>query len=187
MLLDKLRISTKETHEALEQAMFPHIKNLREIVDYTKLLHLFYGYYKPLQDAVDTHIDLSVFPEYAQLRKAEWILEDLAALGEPAIDIPIYHFDFTISSHADALGALYVTEGSTLGGKVICKTIATNLGKTDFEGLKFFNGYGNDTGRRWKSFLSVLNNYSDTKEENAIIRSANNVFVGFKKRIMSDF
>ena len=83
MLLDKLRISTKETHEALEQSMFPFIKEVHDIAGYAKLLYLFYGYYKPLQDAVDVHIDLLKFEDYAQLRKVEWILEDLEALGQP--------------------------------------------------------------------------------------------------------
>jgi heme oxygenase len=160
--------------------MVPFIKNVHDVAAYSKLLRLFYGYYKPLQDAVDEHINVAVVPDYGRLRKAEWILDDLKTLGQPVNNLPLYHPAFSIQSNAAALGALYVTEGSTLGGKVICKMIATNLGKTNMEGFKFFNGYGNETGGHWKKFLQVLDIYSDTDDEAVIIESANEVFAGFK-------
>jgi heme oxygenase len=181
MLINKLRERTKATHEALEHSMFPFIKNVHDISTYAKLLQIFYGYYKPLQNAIDVQIDQTLFPDYPNLRKTEWILEDLTALGQTVPEIPLCKLDFYIASHAAAMGALYVMEGSTLGGKIICKTIAINLEKDEKEGFKFFNGYGNETGGRWKTFLASLDSYSDTNVEDAIIDSANNVFVGFKK------
>jgi len=179
MILEKLRANTKETHQLLEQSMFPFIESVKDIDSYTLLLHLFYGYYKPLQDQIEQHIDLTILPSYEASRKVEWIVEDLKTLGQNINDIPVYALPFVIDSHAAAMGALYVTEGSTLGGKVICKTIATNLGKDDMEGLTFFNGYGGQTGSHWKAFLSVLESYSDTKDEASIVGTANQVFAGF--------
>jgi len=179
MILENLRSHTKETHQALEASMFPFIKNVRDIESYSHLLRMFYGYYKPLQDQVDKYIDKNILPDHKELRRAEWILEDLKALDQPTDNIALYKFPFAIDSHAAALGALYVTEGSTLGGKVICKTIATNLGKSEMDGLKFFNGYGAHTGSKWKSFLLVLDAEKNVPDEEVIIKTAEQVFAGF--------
>ena len=179
MILEKLRAHTKETHQALEESMLPYIKGVNDTNSYTQLLRMFYGFYKPLQDQVDKYIDKTILPDYDESRRAEWILEDLQAIHQPTNDIPLYQLPFSINSHAAALGALYVTEGSTLGGKVICKMIATNLGKGDMEGLKFFNGYGANTSSRWKNFLLVLNAERNLHDEEVMIESAEHVFAGF--------
>ncbi len=184
MLIDKLRERTKNTHEALEQTMFPFIKHTHDVATYANLLRLFYGYYKPLEMAVDAQIDTNTFPDYGKLRKTKWMLEDLALLNQPVADIPLCKLGFSIASHASAMGALYVTEGSTLGGKIICKTIANNLKIDNLIGLKFFNGYGNETANRWKTFMAALNNYSDTPAEKDVLETANNVFIGFKQWII---
>jgi heme oxygenase len=55
---------------------------------------------------------------------------------------------------AEALGMLYVLEGSTLGGHVILRTLR-NAG-VDCAPLAFLDPYGPDTGRRWRDFLIVL-------------------------------
>lgn len=55
---------------------------------------------------------------------------------------------------AEAMGMLYVLEGSTLGAQVIRRELARQ--GADLKGLSFLDPYGPRTGAMWKSFLTVL-------------------------------
>lgn len=59
-----------------------------------------------------------------------------------------------IGTTAEALGAFYVLEGSTLGGKTILKTLRSRGVSTS--DLHFLDPYGSESGARWRSFLNVL-------------------------------
>lgn len=50
-------------------------------------------------------------------------------------------------------GALYVLEGSTLGGQVLARRFAPHVGDLPLAGLR---GYGRDTGRMWRIFCATL-------------------------------
>lgn len=79
--------------------------------------------------------------------------DDLRALGAAVpeqADLPPVNF----GSEGEALGFLYVLEGSSLGGRVILKALAA--GGATAEGLSFLDPYGPETGARWRSFLAVL-------------------------------
>lgn len=147
---------------------------------YASLLRLFYGFYKPVEDLVDLFVDKAYLPDHEGRRKSASILNDLAALGEPAPgnlcnDLPI------ISNSYTAFGAMYVLEGSTLGGRIICGMLRKNL-KTDLEAFSFFEGYGENTGIMWAAFKSKLDNYTAEAARKAeIIDAATVTFVNFKK------
>lgn len=57
-------------------------------------------------------------------------------------------------STAEALGMLYVLEGSTLGGRLILRALRER--GVDVSGLAFLDPYGAETGARWRSFLAIL-------------------------------
>jgi heme oxygenase len=59
-----------------------------------------------------------------------------------------------IGTVAEALGAFYVIEGSSLGGKTILKALRSQGAPTDE--LDFLDPYGSESGARWRSFLNVL-------------------------------
>jgi len=59
-----------------------------------------------------------------------------------------------IGTKAEALGALYVLEGSTLGGRKILQALRSQGVSTD--GLHFLDPYGKDAGVNWRRFLRVL-------------------------------
>ena len=66
----------------------------------------------------------------------------------------------SFSNEAEALGALYVLEGATLGGQVIIKQLKKNDSFAAFP-LAYYNVYTKQTGLRWKQFLEVINRYED--------------------------
>lgn len=59
-----------------------------------------------------------------------------------------------LASEGEALGAFYVLEGATLGGRIIQRELTARGASLD--GLEFLNPYGDRTGERWRSFIEVL-------------------------------
>lgn len=73
------------------------------------------------------------------------------------------------------MGALYVMEGSTLGGRYIYKMLQGHPSlEVPVAALHFFNGYGEATSQRWKSFGAALNSLPLHQDE--IVRSAEETF-----------
>jgi heme oxygenase (biliverdin-IX-beta and delta-forming) len=121
-LAQQLKEQTLVEHMALEELIVPQIKVIQSIDDYAQLLNLFYGFNKPVEDAIHSIIDSSILPDISRRQKADLLLEDLKALGytKQSSDfaaIPSLH------SIEQAFGALYVLEGSTLGGKSITQLL----------------------------------------------------------------
>jgi heme oxygenase len=87
-----------------------------------------------------------------------------------------------VGSLGQALGCLYVMEGSTLGGRFIARRLHEHLGLTPASGAAFFHGYGEETGSRWKAFQQALVRYSAaTENEFAVIGAAEETFSKFEK------
>lgn len=84
----------------------------------------------------------------ADLKAAGVCDADVAAL--PACPPPV------LDSAAEALGSLYVMEGSTLGGRVIQRHVERCLGEAGRAACSYFGGYGAQTGAMWRAFLARL-------------------------------
>ena len=83
---------------------------------------------------------------------------DLEALNfrRPLYAIPkCSHVPFLGSAHL-RLGALYVGEGSALGGRELARGLDRLLGTDVKKGRQFFIGRGAGTGAAWKSYLEQL-------------------------------
>ena len=93
----------------------------------------------------------------AARRKLPLLERDLRALGiapsENHPPIPV------IPDAAAALGALYVLEGATLGGRVIHRHVAGPLGLTPARGGAYYHGYGAATGTRWKELGAAIDRH----------------------------
>ena len=180
MFSDVLKKRTLSVHMGLEKKLVARIRNIRTITDYTDLLKLMYGYYKPLQDRVHPHIEDFLISNGSDTRKAENILSDLAELaGKDCTDIPVCCKLPQVETQASSLGALYVTEGSTLGGQIITQMITKQLGIGDRVGFSFFNAYGADTLYRWQNLKSIINRSRNEQEENEMIDTAVATFSTF--------
>lgn len=94
-----------------------------------------------------------------QRRKVASIREDLAFVACEAPAVPEFLDEAFKTNVAFGLGMLYVTEGSMLGGQLILKQINASLGTRVCGATNFLNGYGSQTGERWKSCLGVLSDF----------------------------
>jgi heme oxygenase len=116
------------------------------------------------------------------MRKASWILRDHIFFNGPG-EIENCQSVPEIRSFHEALGAMYVLEGSTLGGTFISRMIVHQLSITPDSGFSFLQGYGDETNSMWQSFLRWLEGPFTEEQQQSIISSAENTFVTFKKWI----
>jgi heme oxygenase len=175
MIQEELRKQTTAAHQQLEKLVVARLKSIRSNQDYANLLKIFYAYFNRLEEAIKPFISAEVLPDYADRRHAVSLANDITSIGSsltrlPKVSVPI------IDNQIKALGALYVMEGSVMGGTIIIQMLA-KYGLT--EGISFFRGYGSETGAKWASFAAVLDRYIHKEFGQEAIESANQTFSNF--------
>jgi heme oxygenase len=181
MLSEKIKISTKNSHQSLENKLIAPMKSIHDQESLAQLLVLFYSFFGGLELNINKHIDYTFLPDYADRRKTASLVSDLDALNTalPSLasddDLP------NINNHFEALGALYVIEGSTLGGKFISKMVRQQIDLPTVEGLSFFDGYGSNTDSMWQFFKQFMDQPLKAEEEAIVIQSANDTFAKFSQ------
>jgi heme oxygenase len=74
------------------------------------------------------------------------------------------------------VGAMYVMEGSTLGGQLIARHLVRVLGLEDGHGNAYFRGHGERTGAMWKEFCQVVRTQVADEETDGAIEGAKAMF-----------
>lgn len=181
MFAEKLKTDTLANHQQLEKMLVSRMKSIRTKAEYIELLQLFYSYFGGLEEKINNHITANHLSDYNQRRKSAALAADIQALGGMPVakasgnDLPL------ISNATEAFAALYVIEGSTLGGQIISQMMGRQLDLPNDVGLSFFKGYGDDTDCMWTAFKEALNNHANTKtEQDNVIDTANQTFTKFK-------
>ena len=145
MLSEEIKEATKSNHQALEKKLIAKIKAIRNKEDYGELLVIFYEFFGGLECILEERMELSNLPDYLNRRKTSALADDLKHLG---ISLPLFATGDAlpqINNHSEALGVLYVIEGSTLGGPIINKMVSRQLNDVNISEQSFFNGYGEKT------------------------------------------
>jgi heme oxygenase len=79
------------------------------------------------------------------------------------------------------LGALYVLEGSTNGGRFLARTLRKSW-DLDGEGLSYFDPYGEEQPQRWAAFKRDMENAGfDTDQEDSILEMAKTTFLAISQ------
>ncbi len=173
MLHTLLKTNTSEEHDQLERLMDSEaimsgtldIKSYEQLLLSNYTIHMLYEELIFSQLSPETRERLSI----DQREKTSLLLDDLEELGTtPALISSLKQSD-VIYDEASALGAMYVLEGSTLGGSVISRKLKQNE-QEGFGGLtfRFYESYGKDLGSRWKDFLEVLNEVPEQAWDNSL-------------------
>lgn len=165
-------------HEAVEAVLLPRLTSIQSSRDYAAILAMFYGYFQPLESSIQHYITPTRLPDIRERRTAGAVLHDLAAIGHDDEPLPLCESLPVIENTAQAFGALYVLEGSTLGGKMIAKMLLKNAALNITPGaLSFFSGYKEETGSKWKAFLEALNKQEEPAQ---VVQAANETFYHLK-------
>jgi heme oxygenase len=145
---------------------------------------LFYGFCHPLEDVMMPLLSESVIADLDGRRKSTALLQDMERLRGGEIEVPLCDRLPALSSVGEALGALYVMEGSTLGGSIIANMIRKRVPELPEDSLHFFTGYGPETAARWAAFKQQTDAFATTSAaKEAVILGANKTFETFHQWI----
>ena len=151
-VLQLLRAGTATEHADVERTldlMSPELARSRLIAVLDRLHGFWSAAEAGLDDWADRHPADARAVDWARRRRAGSFAEDLRALGRAsAPDRPVLP---RIPGTDEALGRLYVLEGSTLGGTFIDRHLA---GLPQLAGVRLgaFSPYGAETGAMWHAF-----------------------------------
>jgi heme oxygenase (biliverdin-IX-beta and delta-forming) len=155
MALAALRTQTHALHQELEAQMDllrPDLTRER----YAALIQRTHALYRTLEGQLGVMLpaEWQRRLDWDSRRKVGLLQQDLNHLGQcPHPDL-LDALD--ISSEGAAWGVLYVLEGATLGGQVICRQLGPRLNLSARAGLRFYASYGELVGPRWKVFCALL-------------------------------
>lgn len=172
---DLLRSATQGPHERLHlHAGFSVVRDgTIMLADYRALLIRLYGFYLPFERAAGV----------GGIR-TQWLEQDLGWLGVEAAAFPRIRLCVDIPRYDGPerrLGALYVVEGSALGGRLLCRGLDRLLGAAAVEGRRFFAGRGAGTGDAWRNFLDRLASVGpDPIRRAALVSAATETFEVFE-------
>lgn len=176
MLSTNIKEATKDSHLTLEKQVIQKLKAIRSNADYADFLKYFYTYFSQAEKLINPYFTADILPDYQDRRDSSFIKNDIEALGGNINDIPTVNLP-EITNQLQAFGALYVMEGSIMGGSIIVKMLE-KAGIT--EGVSFFSGYGEATGQKWGVFVGIMNAQATNEVEEAIaINAANETFSRF--------
>ncbi|MCU1758384.1 biliverdin-producing heme oxygenase [Pseudomonas sp. 14P_8.1_Bac3] len=183
-VLQDLRAGTAELHIALEKRL-PFFSDTLDIRGFEKLMQAYYGFYQPLESALQRSDTFPADFDLSPRLKCETLRRDLHAMASSADvlqSLPICQQLPMIDSSAACLGVLYVLEGATLGGQILRREIATRLDLHADNGAAFLDVYGAATGRRWRDFIDYLGvRPMDATERAAVVTAAQTTFSCFER------
>jgi heme oxygenase len=176
-----LRAATDAQHQRLHH--LPAFTALAEgriaLPDYAALLQRKLGFHAALEARLEHVPGLDAFGlDVAARRRAQLLRADLRWLGVseavPLAPLP------ALRGAADAMGALYVAEGSTLGGRELARALDGLLPAGE-EGRRFLLGHGARHGAMWRDFCAAIERCgTDPASRAAMIAGAVATFAAFE-------
>lgn len=125
---------------------------------YARFLARMYGFHASAERAFASHDGLVAAGFHPEARaKSRWLAEDLATLRREglteadAATLPVCAVP-DLGDLPRAIGAAYVVEGSTLGGRFILTHMPPRLGALRGVATRFLEGYRSETGPLWRRF-----------------------------------
>ena len=171
-VLERLRTETRPVHERLERRLDLLAPTLT-LDRYRRLLERFYGFWSGWEPRAALALDDPAF--FDPRRRTFRLEDDLRFFGgskELLRALPTVHDPLPLGSRAQALGSIYVLEGSPLGGQVIKRHLETALGLRDGRGYWYFVAYGRESSSMWQAFRQYVRRHSSPDMEDEIVRSA---------------
>jgi heme oxygenase (biliverdin-IX-beta and delta-forming) len=184
----RLRAETRPLHARTERHIAP-AERLRDVHAYARLLGSLYPIYGGIE------LRVASFAEWRLLRppldvvrrqRAHLLAADLRALGADAIPCEAEALP-EIQRFAQAFGALYVIEGSRLGGRILARQVSAAVGESADGAQRFLRGDETaGAGQLWKEFCSALSAYAASAglgTRDAIIAGALDTFGCFDRQL----
>lgn len=185
-LLNRLKIETAAWHSALESALDLMRPSLSRD-EYIALLASFRGFVAPWEVALEASVPAAWQPFVRTRHKTALLDADLAFLCDSNIprfsemSASALRQSVPFDSLGQALGSMYVMEGSTLGGRIIGPAMASRFGLSDHRGYAYFDPYRDRTGSMWKAFKEAAAEGVPVTQYDAAVVSAQQTFIALQR------
>jgi heme oxygenase len=176
-VLQLLRTGTASEHEDVERTLDlldPGLQRSRLV----GVLDRMHGFWAAAEAGLDEwagrHPADAAAVDWPRRRRAALFVRDLRALdADGASDRPVLP---PVRGTDEALGRMYVLEGSTLGGTFIDRHLAGLPQLADVR-LRAFTPYGTETGAMWQAFRRVTRHrVADGGDAGAVVAAARHTF-----------
>lgn len=180
----RLRADTAELHSSVEEAVgLPDA--IRSRADYAALLDRLLGFHLGVEAALADERWASSWPgigiRIGEHERSALLVSDLDALGaDRPKDAPA---PIALGSFGEALGLLYVVEGSSLGGRFLAPAIRRTVGDVP---VRFYAGEGRGHPRPWRAVQSALRTFDAGHGDAArVLAGATAAFQAFELQLAS--
>jgi heme oxygenase (biliverdin-IX-beta and delta-forming) len=159
-ILQRLKEETREHHVRAERAVRLLEPGLSPAL-YRRHLEALYGLYAPLEAQLAAelaHAPAAPALELPRRWKRSFLERDLLALGhDPASLARLPRAPpLPLPGLPEALGAMYVLEGATLGGQVLLRHLTRHFAGHPVGDFTFFRAYEEAMGPMWRAFGEAL-------------------------------
>lgn len=179
-LREKLRAETAAIHARLHRhpGLAAAASGVIDRNDYRALLIRLYGFHRAFESHIDALAPLKEGSTRSALLASD--LEALGVTGDEREGIPLCVALAPVCSSPEALGALYVVEGSALGGAHIALALqSASTPPAGATGYRFFSN-GGVSRPAWRELLAMLDAIRDPRDERAAIAAAVSTFRAFE-------
>lgn len=180
----QLRKATEGDHAAVEGS-FSLLSDKLSVREYLNTLERMYGFIHTWELLAENLAPSDLLPLVQARARRDLLWVDIAGLqGNPPL--PVTAPMPAVTSRSKLLGALYVMEGSRLGGQLLARHVESVLDLRDGLGTAYFRGFGDRTGSMWKELLQVLETEIPDTEAELAIATARQMFQAFGGWMRSD-
>lgn len=174
--MGELKLHTSEQHAAIERVV-PLMAADFDRARYAAYLRVMYGFHRDFERVLGAIPGIRLaLPDFDERRKLPLLARDLQALAlvvpEEARAFPLPPLDTV----ARGLGAMYVLEGSTLGGRILSRHLGTTLSITPEAGGAYLASYGAELAPMWKRFGAALEAWARGRPTAPVVESARATF-----------
>jgi heme oxygenase len=175
--IDRLRRETAADHRAVEGTVPLMTEDLGQD-NYVACLQLIHGVVAAWEQKAAEKSPHDVQAFFAARQRRAMLERDLAWFGvsQPNNLRPVLP---DMDNDASLLGAMYVMEGSTLGGQYIARHVKRVLSLSEGNGDAYFRGYEQQTGPMWKESCEMLRTRVPDCDTEIAINSAKAMFATF--------
>jgi len=179
-IMQRLKQETRQAHDRVEAVSYAtEIKNgTISLAQYKSLLPRQYILHYTVENAIETGLTQSEALQitFPKRRKVDLLRKDMEELNilQTEISLPTGYY---INSIPEALGAMYVTEGATLGGMFI-KRMLSNIEHIRLNtSFHYYGCYGKMVGVYWQEMVRIIESYAKTTEnQDTIVKTAKATF-----------
>jgi heme oxygenase (biliverdin-IX-beta and delta-forming) len=176
--LDRLRRETTADHRAVEGSLTVLMAQELDQDSYVSCLRRMHGVVAAWEERSAANSPPWLRSLLAGRQRRILLENDLAWFGVVDLDgkrpaLP------KMNDEASLLGAMYVIEGSTFGGRLIARHVECVLKMSGGQGNAYFRGHNERTGTMWQEFCDVLRNKIPDTETTSVISGAKAMFQVF--------